>query len=299
MTCPTDLYLYKNNRTMSKKFRSRLMRKYRLTIHNENKLENVLGFYVSPLWVILSLFFSFLLVAGVIYLILAFTPVGEYLPGRINNKTREMLINYNLKIDSLKEVADKQNRYLGNIKNLLEGNHPDDSIMNAPELPSTENISIVTSELEKEFAAAFEEREKYNLTSYATSVGALQELNLYRPARGLIIKSFSPGEKHYGIDIAENPGESVLAIHEGTVIMSDYTAKEGYTIAIQHRENLVSIYRNCYLLFKNVGDKVATGEVIAALSGGQNSNDSTLKPYLHFELWHRGKALNPNIYIAF
>lgn len=285
---------------MSKKFRSRLMRKYRLTIHNENKLENVLGFYVSPLWVILSLFFSLLLVAGVIYLIFAFTPVGEYLPGRINNKTREMLVNYNLRIDSLKEIVEQQNRYMGNIKNLMEGNHTIDSTMNAPELPSTENISIVTSELEKEFAAAFEEREKYNLTSYATSVGALQELNLYRPARGLMIRSFNPEEKHYGVDIAENPGESVLAIHSGTVIMSDYTAKEGYTIAIQHRENLVSIYRNCYSLLKNVGDKVVTGEVIATLSNGENnSNDTVLKPYLHFELWHRGKALDPNIYIAF
>ena len=283
---------------MSKKFRSRLMRKYRLTIHNENKLENVLGFYISPLWVILSLFFSFLLVAGVIYLILAFTPVIEYLPGRINNQTRETLVNYNLKIDSLKEVAEKQARYLANIKNLMEGNHTIDSVLNAPELPSTDEISIVTSELEKEFAAAFEEREKYNLTSYATSVGTLQELNLYRPTSGMVIRNFSPQERHYGVDIAENPGESVLAIHGGTVVMSDYTAKEGYTIAIQHRENLVSIYRNCHRLLKEVGDKVSAGEVIATL-GSSSDKEGETKPYLHFELWHRGKALDPNIYIAF
>ncbi len=283
---------------MSKKFRSRLMRKYRLTIHNENKLENVLGFYISPLWVILSLFFSFLLVAGVIYLILAFTPVIEYLPGRINNQTRETLVNYNLKIDSLKEVAEKQDRYLANIKNLMEGNHTIDSVLNAPELPSTDDISIVTSELEKEFAAAFEEREKYNLTSYATSVGTLQELNLYRPTSGVVIRNFSPQERHYGVDIAENPGESVLAIHGGTVVMSDYTAKEGYTIAIQHRENLVSIYRNCHRLLKEVGEKVSAGEVIATL-GSSSDKEGETKPYLHFELWHRGKALDPNIYIAF
>lgn len=286
---------------MKKKgFRSRIMRKYRLTIHNENKLENVLGFYVSPLWVILSLFFSFLLVAGVIYLILAFTPVGEYLPGHINDKTREMLINYNLQIDSLKEVADKQDRYLANIKNIIEGNIPADSTMNAPELPSTDNISIVTSELEKEFAAAFEEREKYNLTSHATSVGTLQELSLYRPSRGVVIKPFNPGEKHYGVNIAETPGESVLAIHDGTVIISDYTAKDGFTIAVQHRENFISVYRNCYRLLKSTGDKVVAGEVIATLSGEESGENScTLKPYLHFELWHRGRPLDPHIYIAF
>lgn len=286
---------------MSKKgFRSRLMRKYRLTIHNENKLENVLGFYISPLWVILSLFFSLMLVAGVIYLILAFTPVGEYLPGRINDKTREMLVSYNIKIDSLKEAVDKQARYMGNIQNLLDGNMPVDSIMNAPEPISVDNISIVTTELEKEFAAAFEEREKYNLTSQATMVGALQELNLYLPARGIIIKKFNPVEKHYGVDIAENPGESVLSIHDGIVIMSDYTANDGYTIAVQHKENFVSVYRNCSRLLKNVGDKVSGGEVIASLGGSEKKGEKTvLKPYLHFELWHRGKALDPNIYIAF
>lgn len=280
-------------------FSNRLLRKYKLTIHNENKLENVLGFYISPLWVIISLFFSFLLFTGVVYLILAFTPVGEYLPVRINDKTREMLINYNLKIDSLKEAADKQDRYIKNIKNLMEGNTPIDSIMNAPEYASTENISIVTTELEKEFAAAFEEREKYNISHNATTVGALQELNLYRPARGMIIKPFAPGEKHYGVDIAENPGESVLAIHEGTVVMSDYTAKEGYTITVQHKENLVSIYRNCHRLYKAVGDNVEGGEVIASLGEGKATSSGTLKPFLHFEIWHRGKALDPGIYIAF
>ena len=282
-----------------KLFSNRLLRKYKLTIHNENKLENVLGFYISPLWVIISLFFSFLLFTGVVYLILAFTPVGEYLPVRINDKTREMLINYNLKIDSLKEAADKQDRYIKNIKNLMEGNAPIDSILNAPEYASTENISIVTTELEKEFAAAFEEREKYNIAHNATTVGVLQELNLYRPARGMVIKPFTPGEKHYGVDIAENPGESVLAIHEGTVVMSDYTAKEGYTIAVQHKENLVSIYRNCHRLYKAVGDNVEGGEVIASLGDGKATAGGTLKPFLHFEIWHRGKALDPGIYIAF
>ena len=76
-----------------KKFGSKLSRKYRLTIHNENKLKNVLGFYISPLWVILSLFFSFLLVAGVLYLIVVFTPVGNLLPGYMNETTKENLIS--------------------------------------------------------------------------------------------------------------------------------------------------------------------------------------------------------------
>lgn len=280
-----------------KAFRSRLLRKYRLTIHNENKLENVLGFYISPLWVIMSLFFSFLLLAGVLYLIVVFTPVGNLLPGYISNRAKEELIRNNIRIDSLTREVEKQDRYIANIQALISGNITIDSITSSPVPINTEGISTDKTIHEKEFMEQWEEREKYNLTSQATSVAELQELHLMRPTRGDVIKPFDPNSGHFGIDIAEIPGESVMAIHDGVVVMSDFTANEGFTIAIQHRENMISIYRNCYRLLKNIGDKVSGGEVIATLSSGENDNRK--KEYLHLELWHRGKPLDPSTYIAF
>ena len=280
-----------------KAFRSRLLRKYRLTIHNENKLENVLGFYISPLWVIMSLFFSFLLLAGVLYLIVVFTPVGNLLPGYISNRAKEELIRNNIRIDSLTREVEKQDRYIANIQALISGNITIDSITSSPVPINTEGISTDKTIHEKEFMEQWEEREKYNLTSQATSVAELQELHLMRPTRGDVIKPFDPNSGHFGIDIAEIPGESVMAIHDGGVVMSDFTANEGFTIAIQHRENMISIYRNCYRLLKNIGDKVSGGEVIATLSSGEN--DNRRKEYLHLELWHRGKPLDPSTYIAF
>lgn len=280
-----------------KAFRSRLLRKYRLTIHNENKLENVLGFYISPLWVIMSLFFSFLLLAGVLYLIVVFTPVGNLLPGYISNRAKEELIRNNIRIDSLTREVEKQDRYIANIQALISGNITIDSITSSPVPINTDGISTDKTIHEKEFMEQWEEREKYNLTSQATSVAELQELHLMRPTRGDVIKPFDPNSGHFGIDIAEIPGESVMAIHDGVVVMSDFTANEGFTVAIQHRENMISIYRNCYRLLKNIGDKVSGGEVIATLSSGEN--DNRRKEYLHLELWHRGKPLDPSTYIAF
>ncbi len=284
----------------NKGFKNKIMRKYRLTIHNENKLENVLGFYVSPFWVIISLFFSFLLVAGVVFLIFIFTPVAEYLPGYVSNRTREMLVDYTLTIDSLKEEVDKQDRYLGNIRDILEGKSvANDTVAVLDSLPSPEKYPIETTPLEQAFAEEFEKDERYNLTSQATSVGALQGINFYRPTRGMIIRKFDPKSKHFGVDIAENPNESVVAIWDGTVVMSDYTANDGYMLVIQHNENLASIYRNCYRTLKEVGDKVVAGEVIGSLGGNDETGSNKLKPYLHLELWHRGVPLDPNIYIPF
>ena len=102
----------------------------------------------------------------------------------------------------------------------------------------------------------------------------LYELNLFRPTQGDVVTNFNAEKGHFGVDIAELPGESVLAVHEGTVVMSDYTANDGYTIVIQHRENLISVYRNCYRLLKKVGDKVAGGEAVGILNDGNMENKS-------------------------
>lgn len=281
----------------SKGFRSRLLRKYRLTIHNENKLENVLGFYISPLWVILSLFFSFMLVAGVLYLIVVFTPVGNLLPGHLSDGAKEKLIGNNLRIDSLRREVEKQDRYIANIKAIINGEITPDSI-NSPLPISSDSISVDISVLEEEFTKEWEEREKHNLTSMAANIAEVRGLNLFRPTRGEIINGFDIAKKHYGVDIVEVPGESILAIHDGVVAMSDYTANDGFTIVIQHKENMISIYRNCYRLLKSVGDKVVGGEVIGTLSNGTGEKDEN-KAFLHLELWHRGKPLDPNTYIAF
>lgn len=281
----------------SKGFRSRLLRKYRLTIHNENKLENVLGFYISPLWVILSLFFSFMLVAGVLYLIVVFTPVGSLLPGYLSDGAKEKLISNNLRIDSLRHEVEKQDRYLANIKAIMSGEMKYDSI-NSPQPITSDSISVDISEIEEQFIKEWEEREKHNLTSMASNIAEVQGLNLFRPTRGEIISGFDIAKKHFGVDIAEVPGESILAIHDGVVVMSDFTANDGFTIIVQHRENMISIYRNCYRLLKNVGDKVAGGEVIGTLSNCTGEKNEK-KAFLHLELWHRGKPLDPNTYIAF
>ena len=282
-----------------KGFRSRLLRKYRLTIHNENKLENVLGFNISPLWVILSLVVSFLLVVGILYLVIVFTPVGNLLPGYMDKSEKDRIISNNLRVDSLMHEVEKQDAYLANIRAIMSGEISTDSLKNSPLPVSKENISIETTELEAQFVKEWEERERYNLTSQAASVAALQELNLFRPTKGDIIRDFDPANGHYGVDIAEVTGEGILAIHDGIIVFSDYTANDGYTIAVQHRENLVSIYRNCYRLLRQVGDKVYGGEVIGTLSDGAGQDSTKQKKYLHLELWHRSKPLDPNIYIAF
>ena len=89
---------------------------------------------------------------------------------------------------------------------------------------------------------------------------------------------------------------SIVAILDGVVILSTYTADTGYLIQIQHNQDFVSVYKHCGSLLKKQGDRVKAGEVIALV--GDTGTLST-GPHLHFELWYKGQAVNPEYYIAF
>ena len=125
---------------------------------------------------------------------------------------------------------------------------------------------------------------------------AVTGLIFFRPTRGMISSEFDAAKKHYGIDIAASPNESVLATLDGTVMLATYTADTGYVIQVQHGQNLVSIYKHCGSLLKKVGDTVKAGEAIALVG---NTGEKTTGPHLHFEIWNRGRALDPSKYIVF
>jgi murein DD-endopeptidase MepM/ murein hydrolase activator NlpD len=65
---------------------------------------------------------------------------------------------------------------------------------------------------------------------------------------------------------------------------------------VQHEPDLVSVYKHNAELLKSTGDKVKAGEAIAIIG---NSGEFSTGPHLHFELWYKGNALNPQQYIDF
>ena len=88
----------------------------------------------------------------------------------------------------------------------------------------------------------------------------------------------------------------MFCVLDGTVVFTAYTVEYGYVIQVQHVQNFMTVYKNCGSLMKEVGDKVKGGDVIA-LAG--KSDGRHLEPHLHFELWHRGQAVDPAKYIVF
>ena len=279
-----------------KAFWSNIKFKYKLTIINENTLEEVVGLRVSKLngiSVLLSVLTVLFLVASVI---IAFTPLRNYLPGYMNSEIRAQVVENALRVDSLQQLVDRQNLYIMNIQDIFSGTIRVDTVHNMDSLTTVREDSLMEcTQREAEFRKQYEETEKYNLTSI-TARPDIEGLIFYRPTRGMITEKFDADRKHYGTDIAANPGESVLATLDGTVILSTYTAETGYVIEVQHNQDFISVYKHCSSLLKREGDTVQAGEAIALVG---NSGQLTTGPHLHFELWHKGRAVNPEQYIVF
>ncbi len=269
--------------------------KYRLTLTNENTLEDVVTLHVSKLnglsWLVLVLGVLFVIAS----LIVAYTPLRNYLPGYMNSEIRAQVVDNALRVDSLQQLVERQNLYIMNIQDIFRGDVKADTVPSIDSLTTLRQDSLMArTKREEEFRKQYEEQEKYNLTSL-TAISA-DGLNFHCPTRGIVSSSFNADQRHYGTDIAANPGESVLATLDGTVILSTYTAETGYVIQVQHRQDFVSVYKHCGSLLKKEGDTVKGGEAIALVG---DTGRLTTGPHLHFELWHRGRALNPEIYIVF
>ncbi len=271
--------------------------KYKLTITNENTLEEIVGIHVSKLNGVSVLLSAVTVIFLIASLIIAFTPLRNYLPGYMNSEVREQVVLNALRADSLQWVLERQRMYIMNIQDIISGNVKVDSVQ------SIDSLTIVRSEelmerpqAEDEFRKQYEETERYNLTTI-DNASVVTGLVFFRPTRGMISSEFDANAKHFGIDIAASPNESVLATLDGTVILATYTAETGYVIQLQHGQNLVSVYKHCGSLLKKVGDTVKAGEAIALV--GKTGEKTTGGPHLHFELWNRGRALDPSKYIVF
>lgn len=270
--------------------------KYKLTITNENTLEEIVGIHVSKLngaSVLLSAVTVIFLIAS---LIIAFTPLRNYLPGYMNSEVREQVVNNALRADSLQGVLERQRMYIMNIQDIIGGTIKVDSVHSIDSLTALRSEDLMErTQAEEEFRKQYEETERYNLTTI-DNAPAVTGLIFFRPTRGMVSSEFDANKKHYGIDIAANSNESVLATLDGTVILATYTADTGYVIQVQHGQNLVSVYKHCGSLLKSVGDNVKAGEAIALVG---NTGEKTTGPHLHFELWNKGRALDPSKYIVF
>ncbi len=259
------------------KLKKKWLRKYRLVVMNDSTFEEKLSFRLSRMNVFIVLASSGAILILLTVVIIAFTPLREYIPGYSNIDDRNQLYKLSLQADSLQRVVEATSGYMDSLLMVLSGSN--------------------------DFARIdYAEMNKYTYEISETDHSAEGNKKLYeshyyeKPLEGIIIQDFNPAMNHLGIDIVTPEESPVKAVREGTVILARWNHEFGNMLVLQHSGNIVSIYKHNSLLLKKEGDRVQAGQVIA-VSG--NSGEMTTGPHLHFELWINGAPVNPSLFINY
>ena len=280
-----------------KEIRRKLLHKYRLVILNENTFEEKISFKLSRLNVFVSGSLAVIGLIALTTLLIAFTPLREYIPGYSSTKLKRQATDLTYQTDSLVTVLNYTNRYLDNVRKVLRGDIENnqtnrDSLFEQYKLdPASVDLSPIREDLLLREEVELED--KYNL--FERDVENLGTL-FFSPANGTLSQGFDQKTKHYAVDIVAPRDTPVKSIADGTVLFAEWTTETGYVIIVEHQEGITSVYKHNGSLSKTQGDMVKAGEVIASIG---NTGELTTGPHLHFELWRKGKPVDPQNYIDF
>ena len=98
-----------------------------------------------------------------------------------------------------------------------------------------------------------------------------------------------------GVDYVSDEEFDVVSVLEGEIIGIEDNDVYGKILTIKHNENLISVYSNIKNITAKVGYKLSQGEIIG--TSNKSSLESSDKTMLHFEVYYKGNALDPeNLY---
>lgn len=285
----------------SKKEKEKLYRRlknhYKLVILNIDTFEERFAMLLTPLNVIVSVGIMLIVMITIIFALLAWTPLRYYLPGYAEEiKVKRMALSAALKADSMEVALRQREQYIQNFQALMDGRVPDDNTeAGGDPMAEPQEVNYTRSLEDSLLRMEIEREELVNLSPEFKREGSANYL-LFPPVKGSVTSKFDAQREHFGIDIAAPKDASIKAIDEGTVIVASYTAETGYIIQMQHDNDLISVYKHNSVLLKKQGDKVRAGEAIAIIG---ETGEYSSGPHLHFELWSKGVALNPESYFSF
>jgi murein DD-endopeptidase MepM/ murein hydrolase activator NlpD len=277
------------------KYWSKLFHKYRFVIMKDSSFEEKLSVKLTRINVIAFVATLVFLCFFSTMLLIAYTPLSEYVPGKSSIEVQKSLIELNIKSDSLEAILVNRSIYLENINKIINGE----------ELVTPENYAEITN---TQIPISFEKSKEDSL--FRVKVEAEDKSSIYKkdnpsnnttlmfftPLTGLISDGYNNKTKHFGIDLVAKEKSRISSVLEGTVIISHWAYETGYVIGVQHKNDYLSFYKHNSVLLKSVGDYVNAGDHIAIIG---NSGEFSSGPHLHFELWHKGTPVNPENYISF
>lgn len=287
-----------------------IKQKHRFVVMDVNTYKEKFSFQLSGINLFVTLGVSIILLVVLTTLLIAFTPLREFIPGYANGEMVEQTYTNAYVIDSLEAELSNQEQMISIIQAVLMGHEipGEEEYANTSVKGKVDTVVYMRSKADSLLRLEVEhEDNKYQVKGARPSDKASDrnELNakvqtapllFFTPLKGPVTSPYNAKERHYGVDIAGEANAAIKSVYGGTVVFAGFTVETGNVIAVQHPGNIISVYKHNSSLLKHQGDIVRVGEPIAYIG---DSGDQSTGPHLHFELWIAGNPVDPQQYIVF
>jgi murein DD-endopeptidase MepM/ murein hydrolase activator NlpD len=274
--------------------------KYRFTVVNDTTFEEVWKIRLTKYHAFLAISSLILFISVTTTILIAFTNLREFIPGYPDVNMRRNILMSAIRLDSLDRELALRDKYFTNLSAIISGGQPAGNFVRQDSTKNYKAIKFTTSPEQTELRAKVEGDAKFNInmsTSANYEQTNLASLHFFPPVKGIVSGKYDVRTRHFGTDIVTKPKAVVSAALDGTIIFTGWTMETGFVIEVQHPNNIISVYKHNASLLKETGDKVRAGEAISVV--GDSGEMYTSGPHLHFEIWYKGSALDPEKHILF
>lgn len=118
------------------------------------------------------------------------------------------------------------------------------------------------------------------------------------PLKGTLLARFGEerglGEMRWsGVLIAAQPGDPVRAVARGRVVFADWLRGFGLLLIVDHGDGFMTLYGHNEAIYKETGDWVQPGDIVAAVGAGGTRR----APGLYFEVRSKGEPVDPLLWL--
>lgn len=273
-------------------------RNYRLALVDAQSHEKLWSFrFTKPafVWAAVS---TAVVILVIIYSLIAFTPIRTFIPGYPDARTRRQAVQNAQRIDSLQTKILQWELYAENLRRVVSGEDPIrlDTLILGTRAAREASDSVFLALRDSILRADVIEQEQFGVSASAQQRKLpIEALSFFTPVKGVVSAGFVRSI-HPWADITAPSGSTVMAVLDGTIVFTGWDDASGYTIAIQHAGDIISIYKNNQKLLRKSGDSVKAGSAIGMVA---SSTSLSQGDHLRFELWYAGEPVNPADFIKF
>ena len=277
-----------------------MFRKMRFTMSDPIRQEEEWSVHITSAGLLGSVAAFCLFLFLLVLVLVAYTPILDIFPGyrTAAERTHDELVQNVMRIDSLERRMNDMLTYNENISMIMEGRTPtlrtplsdgDTTVLDKTLVPPSQFDSLLRAQMEGDgdysLARTLQRRTQSGNT-----------LIFVAPADGIITRHFSREDNYLGVGIQSSPNAPVTAIDDGSVV-AVAEGERGSVVTVQHYNGFVSVYRNLAQVLVVKGQSIKSRQVVgynAMPSVGDKGN-----PLVEVELWHEGRAVDPEVYIVF